>query len=153
MRENPPFEVRLDRFGIRRAAVAIVAFLAIAALSGAWSTAAARAGENAAWVLAVAALLAAATPAAARSLIGVARAELARRDASWSSALRSGATTAGVAVALDSGAFFLSRIECERDRVGLPLQRGGLERDRLRCAHHSSSRLAVASAQTAPPAE
>ena len=101
MRENPPFEVRLDRFGAGRAAVAIGAFLAIAALSGwAWSTAAARAGDDVTRVFAVAALLAMATLAAA-------------------------------------------------------LPRGGLERGRhsLRCAPCSSSRWAVASAQTAPPAE
>ena len=99
MRENPPFEVRLDRFGAGRAAVAIGAFLAIAALSGwAWSTAAA--GEDVTRVFAVAAPLAMATLAAV-------------------------------------------------------LLRGGLERGRrpLRCAPCSSSRLAVASAQTAPPAE
>ena len=101
MRENPPFEVRLDRFGACRAAAAIVAFLAIAALSGwATSTAAARAGDDVTRVFAVAAPLAMATLAAV-------------------------------------------------------LLRGGLERGRrpLRGAPCSSSRLAVASAQTAPPAE
>ena len=99
MRENPPFEVRLDRFGAGRAAVAIGAFLAIAAPSGwAWSTAAA--GDDITRVFAAAALLTMATLAAA-------------------------------------------------------LPRGVVARGRhsSRSVLCSSSRWAVASAQTAPPAE
>jgi hypothetical protein len=157
MRESPPFEVRLQRFGVWRAAVAIVASFAIAAVAAwAWSTAAARAGESVAWVFALAAALAAATVAAALSLVRVPAGVLARRDGVWSFAPQSGPAVAGaLTVALDWGAFFLLRIDGGRERVWLPVQRRGLERDwhSLRCALHASTRPTAAPAHTVPPAE
>ena len=157
MRENPPFEVRLLRFGVWRAAVAFVALIAVAAVSAwAWSTAASRAGENVAWVFAVAAVLAAATVTAAISLVRVHGGVLACRDGGWSFAPHSGAAIAGaLTVALDWGAFFLLRIDSGRDRVWLPVQRRGLERDwhSLRCALYASPRPIAAAARTVPPAE
>lgn len=157
MRENPPFEVRLQRFDVWRAAVALAALFAVAAVSAwAWSTASARAGESIAWVFAVAAALALATVAAALSLVRVTGGVLACRDGGWSFAPQSGPGIAGtLTVALDWGAFFLLRIDGGRDRVWLPVQRRGLERDwhSLRCALYSSPRPAAASARTVPPAE
>ena len=157
MRESPPFEVRLRRFDVWRAAVAIVALFAVAAVAAwAWSTAAARADESIAWVCALAAALAAATIAAALSLARVPAGVLACRDGRWSFAPQSGAVVAGtLTVALDWGAFFLVRIDGGRDRVWLPVQRRGLERDwhALRCALYSSPRPTTAPAHTVPPAE
>ena len=157
MRENPPFEVRLRRFDVWRAAIALVAIGAVAAVSAwAWATAAARAGESIAWVFAVAAALAAATIAAALSLARVPGGVLACRDGVWSFAPDTGPAVAGpLTVALDCGAFFLLRIGRGRDRVWLPVQRRGLERDwhSLRCALYSSPRPAATSARTVPPAE
>jgi hypothetical protein len=157
MRETPPFEVRLDHFGVWRAAVAVVAFGAVASVSAwAWSTAAAHAGENVAWIFMVAAALIVAALAAAVSLARVSSGVLARRDGGWSFAPRSGPEVAGtLTVALDWGAFFLLHIDRERGRVWLPVQRRGLERDwhSLRCALYSSSRPAAPLAHTAPPAE
>jgi hypothetical protein len=157
MRENPPFEVRLHRFGVWRASVAIVAMVAVAAVSAwAWSIAAARASENVAWVFAVAAALAAATIAAALSLARVRAGVLAYRDGDWSFAPQRGFVIAGaLTVALDWGAFFLLRIDRGRDRVWLPVQRRGLEHDwhSLRCALYSSPRRGAASTHTVPPAQ
>ena len=137
MRESPPFEVRLRRFDVWRAAVAIVALAAVAAVSAwAWSTAAARAGESLGWVFAIAAVLALATIAAALSLMRVPSGVLACRDGGWSFAPQSAPVIAGsLTVALDWGAFFLLRIDGGCDCVWLPVQRRGLERDwhSLRC--------------------
>jgi len=157
MREFPPFEVRLRRFDAWRAAIAIVASVAVAAVSAwAWSTAVARAGEGIVWVFALTAALVAATIAAALSLARVPAGVLARRDGGWSFASQSGAMVAGrLTVALDWGAFFLLRIDGEHGRVWLPVQRRGLERDwhALRCALYSSPRPPATPAQTVPPAE
>ena len=157
MRESPPFEVRLQRFDVWRAAVAIVALLAVAAVSAwAWSTVAVRAGESVLWVLAAAALLAAATIAAAVSLARVPGGILACRDGRWSFAPQSKPAVVGtLTVALDWGGFFLLRIDGGRDRFWLPVQRRGLERDwhSLRCALYSPPRLAATPARAGPPAE
>jgi hypothetical protein len=156
MRESPPFEVRLQRFDVWRAAVAVVALAAVAAVSAwAWSTAAARAGESVTWVFAVAAGLAGATIAAALTLARTPAGLLACRDGGWSYASDAGPEVAGtLTVALDWGAFLLLRIDRGRDRVWLPVQRRGLERDwhALRCALYSPPR-AAAPARTVPPAE
>ncbi len=153
MRESPPFEVRLHRFDVWRAAIVLVALAAVAAAT-AWGWTVATAGEGVAWVLAVAALLVVATIVAALSLARVRRGVLACSDAGWSFAPESGSAVAGaLTVALDCGSFFLVRIDSGRERVWLPVQRRGLEHEwhALRCALYASPRAVAASPRTAPP--
>jgi len=154
MRETLSFEVRLRRFTLWRAAVAVLALAAIAAVSGwAWSTGSARDADGAAWASAIAIALALATVVVARSLARVVAGVLAFRDGCWTFVTDSGRTVAGpLTVALDWGAFVLLRIDGgARARLWLPVQRRGLEGDwhALRCALYAPPRAERAPARLA----
>ena len=137
--------------------VAAVALAAVAAVL-AWTvaTAASRGEDGIAVVVAIAALLTAATVALAISLARVGAGTLSCRDGEWSFAADGGPSRSGpLTVAIDWGSFLLLRLEPRpHGHVWLPVQRRGLERDwhALRCAVYSPPRLAgTAAAASLPP--
>ena len=138
MRESSIFEVRLDRFGVWRAAVAGVATVAVAAAL-AWAAATAIAGDDThGGAIVVGALsLSAATLALAISLARVRPGTLACVEGVWSFAPDVGRPRSGaLMVALDWGSFLLLRVGSRPRVLWLPVQRRGLERHwhALRCA-------------------
>jgi hypothetical protein len=149
-RERVFFEARLLRFGVWRAAVAVIAASAIAAVV-AWALATLDAQTPATVLVVVgaAALLGLATTALALSLARVEAGLLACRDGVWSFAADAGTIRSGpLVVAIDLGGFLLLRLADGR-RLGswLPVQRLGLEREwhALRCAVYSPPPVAGAS--------
>jgi hypothetical protein len=147
-------EVSVARFGVWRAAVAVVAGVALACLL-AWSVAmlGSVSPERMPWVAAVAVLLAGATLVIAASLMRVRAGELSCQDGQWHFAPARGAPHVGaLVVALDLGSFLLLRLDEQRHRpTWLPVQRRGLEREwhALRCAVYSPPPAAAESAESA----
>ena len=147
-------EVSVARFRVWRAAVGVVAGVALACLL-AWSVAmlGSVSPERMPWVAGVAVLLAGATLVIAGSLMRVRAGELSCRDGQWHFAPARGAPRVGaLVVALDLGSFLLLRLDEQRHRpTWLPVQRRGLEREwhALRCAVYSPPPAAAESAESA----
>ncbi|MEO8310562.1 MAG: hypothetical protein ABI520_05265 [Caldimonas sp.] len=155
MRESVFSEVRLRRFDVWRAALAVVAAIAIATLA-AWAMAMLDSQSNSgrASVVALAIVLGAGTAAIAVSLARAQPGLLACREGVWTFAPDAGAVRTGaLEVAIDLGAFLLIRLgEGRRASVWLPVQRRGLESQwhALRCAVYGPPPAAAGAPSASP---
>ena len=155
MRESVFFEVRLRRFEAWRAAVAVVAAIAIATLA-AWAMAmlGSQSASGRGAVISLAAVLGAGTVALAMSLARVHSGLLACREGAWTFTPDSGAIRTGaLEVAIDLGAFLLIRLgDRRRTSLWLPVQRRGLESQwhALRCAAYGPHAVAAGASSASP---
>jgi hypothetical protein len=155
MRESVYFEVRLRRFGVWRAAVALVAAAAIATVV-AWAMAMLDSQSASGWAAVVALVvgLAAGTLAVALSLARPPAGLLACRDGAWTFAPDGGVVRSGAfEVAIDLGSFLLIRLgDRRRPSLWLPVQRRGLESEwhALRCAAYGPPPVVVDSPTVSP---
>jgi len=147
MRDSPAVQVHLRRFEVWRAAVALVAFAALASCV-AWAIAMAgtNGDQSMPLVFGLALALAAATVALAMSLMRVHAGVLSGAGGGWTFSPDVGPSVSGaLTVAIDWGSFLLLRLESgPRAHLWLPVQRRGLEHDwhALRCAVHARPRVA-----------
>lgn len=148
MRERPSCVIELRRFGLWRAAIAVVVLLAIAAMAAWAGLALANPTHDWALIVTVAAVMALASALLAGSLMSVPAGTLAAADGVWTFTFdRDGIErieSGSLVVALDFGAFLLlslTRVHGSNRlaRRWLPVQRRGLESEwhALRCAAYS----------------
>jgi hypothetical protein len=162
MRERFSCVVEVHRFGVWRAAVAVVATAAIAAMA-AWGGLALATGSSGSTLIAtIAAAMAILSALLAASLTRVEPGTLACADGCWTYACRPHGVdrieSGTLAVAIDLGAFLLltlTRGDATRRsaRRWLPVQRRGLESawHALRCAVYSPPPVASEAAAANPP--
>jgi hypothetical protein len=164
MRERPSCVIELRRFGVWRAAILVVALLAMAAMAGWGGLAVANPTADSALIAIVAALLALASAGLALSLMSVPAGTLAAAAGVWTFTFDRGGIerieSGSLVVALDLGAFLLLILTRRHGsnrlaRRWLPVQRRGLETEwhALRCAAYSPPPATDAGTVAGPVAE